>query len=424
MSYNQNYRGKPRGGYRPPSNQGYEDPSKSGNNSQDQQPNHQDQQHQGQGQRGRGKGPSNKSRDNKRRDAHREINNKKEMDAIADDINKTIFLGFGSLQEAVDKMSLKTRNASPLPISTHPVGPLVQRSIVSLLNLVNPNTLPGNFSVFPFYRISLCQASLKMFNAYASRSANTFLPPGNQQRDFLTSDMRDAIKGCRLTLLPIANYVNAIGNVTVGDENYSAYFPTYMSPSTITLDTLSQATQLCANVATPRRTRNAFYRYNPFPFAVWEQDDEEGWRLANSDQIMPVGYNLATLRQDLDVVEAFFSKIQTKYPTRVGKIVSYDGLGHKCTLISSSGNLRAANVSFQDIQQSRYGVSLNGDVTELWSAERAVTDVDYYYASMILAGNFEQENPLYNNIPERHSQMRFSTGTTSSEANIRVHYGA
>lgn len=199
--------------------------------------------------------------------------------------------------------------------------------------------MPVNYDRHAFYRLALAMFETKIYTQYKLRS----LPPysSNGYTDgWLPSDIRDRCLGIKTHFLAFVNYLNSIGNFTMGEVKHYVGVPTTLTPFNIVLGNLRTAVLLAADG--PAAVRRNYYRNNPFPFAKWDGDDGRQ-RLANADEIMPAEYGINMFLQDVEACKQFFEVTSRKYPKRVSSAINYELEGHRSLLVSCQGRLRCSD---------------------------------------------------------------------------------
>ncbi|KAF2886968.1 hypothetical protein ILUMI_19204, partial [Ignelater luminosus] len=160
-------------------------------------------------------------RDNERKDAFRRKTGEEEMAKLAKELDKKLCFGFINMDEAAVRQKIELqKRAIILPVSTRGIG-FYSQSILTKIHQTY-NNVPA-CTPYELYRASLAQASYRLKITRRDQLGNTIANENLYVRHRLTSDQQEALMGMRLSLSPIANAINAIGNQSVGGTEY--YFP-------------------------------------------------------------------------------------------------------------------------------------------------------------------------------------------------------
>lgn len=216
------------------------------------------------------KAPSRKNRDQRRLDSLREKKGAETMDRIAKELDKRLCFGFENYDEAALRQQIAVQpRALVEPVSTRSVGFYVQ-SIFIKINQTYRN-IPA-CTVFEAYRVSLAQYSYRLLTARRTQAGSTVVDEALYQRPRLDSDQQEAIMGMRLNFAPIANIINAIGNVNFGGVDHYFRVPAnpFVLPTNVTFENLRNTVQALSNYMTPQEVRLHFYLNNPLPDASLE----------------------------------------------------------------------------------------------------------------------------------------------------------
>lgn len=309
-------------------------------------------------------------------------------------------------------LTITQKTAKIIPVSTQPIGPILRENILRTEGELQQRGMPVNYNRHAFYRLALAMFETKL---YKLRS----LPPysyNGYADGWLPSDIRDRCLGIKTHFLAFVNYMNSIGNFTMGEVKHYVGIPTTLTPFNIVLGSLRNAVMLAANGTAP--VRRNFYRNNPFPFGQWKGEDGRQ-RLVNADEIMPADYGINMFLQDVEACKQFFEVTSRKYPKRVSSAINYELEGHRSLLVSCQGRLRCADQVDGREQQHPY---LEEDVTEFWTGEAQVTDQDFYYASLTMAGRFPARPVDQEGFKMRDPVNAVKAGNMSARTNMSVHY--
>ncbi|CAH0730534.1 unnamed protein product, partial [Brenthis ino] len=364
----------------------------------------------------RNKGNKLSNRDKQRAEAYRERKNAATMDAIAEDFNKILHLGFASLANAVKDLSITQRTAKIVPVSTHAVGIIVRDNILRSESELQGRGQPLNYKRHAFYRVALAMVETKLYTQFKMRTALPYSSFGFGEIN-LPADLRDRCLGVKTHFLGFVNYLNSIGNLTVGDTPHYVGVPIAQTPFTITLGNLRTAVDAAFNG--PPEVRVNLYAHNPFPFAVWGFDNEENPVLANAANIMPAGYAMNEFLQDVEVCQQYFELVNRKYPKRVSAAVNYELEGHKSILVSCQGDIRCADHVEDGVHTRPY---IEGDVKEFWPSEPSTSDQDFYYSSLTMVGRVPEEDAHVDGFAVRSPVGAVKSGYLSARTNMSVHY--
>lgn len=369
-----------------------------------------------------GNRPKLTKRDKERADDYRTKQNEKSgYDKIADDINKILHPGFASLSAAVKDLSLTTKTAKVVPVSTIAVGPLIQEGINSIRGTVRQ--LPDAFNRHSFYRVALGMLDVRLYTQYKMRSRTVRQGAAQYQDNWIASERRDVLLGHKHHLLSINNFLNAIGNFVHNDTQYYVGVPQAHSPYTVTIQNLRDCINLAANG--PIVVRRQFYNANPFPFAQYQVNVLENGQidpfLINADEICPAAYDDVAFRNDLEIVKQTLAMVQRKFPKKIGDSIDYSESGHKSILVSSYNMApRFRAVPERDIAAQLDNIE--GEVESFWSSETGITDQDFYYASLVLTGLHENLPNAQHAFRNRAEDWACVSGYTNAITNMRVHY--
>lgn len=366
--------------------------------------------------------PKLSQRDKKKADEYRAKKNETYgYDKIAEDINKILHPGFASLASAVKDLSLTTKTAKIVPISTIALGPMVQEGVNSIRSTVRQ--LPVAFNRFSFYRVALGMLDVRLYTQYKMRSRNARTGDAVFQENWIQPARRDMLLGQRIHLLSITNYINAVGNFIHNDTQFYVGVPKANSPYTVTIQNLSDCVNLAANG--PIAVRRLFYRSNPFPFSQWRVEQLPNGQidptLTNGADICPANYGDEDFFNDLEIVKQTLSMSQRKFPKKIGDAIDYAAVGHRAVLVSAY-NVEPRFRAVPEVNEDPQLHNMEGEVDSFWSAEGNITDQDFYYGSLMLTG-------LYENIPgnahafrNRCEDWSCLSGHTNALTNMRVHY--
>lgn len=295
-------------------------------------------------------------RDKQRAESYRVRKNISTMDSIDAELNKILHPGFASLANVVKDLTITHRTARIVPVSSHAVGVIIRDNILRTEGEIR--AFPANYNRHSFYRVALAMLETKLFTQYKLRTITPYSSVGFMDGGWVPAEIRDRCIGVKTNFVAFANFLNSIGNITLGDVKHYVGIPSTMSPFVITLGNLRNAVTLARNA--PVAIRRNFYRNNPFPFAVWEGQNDDRV-LVNADDIMPVEYMLPQFEQDLEVCKQFFESVNRKYPKRVSSSINYELKGHKSIFVSCQGRIRCADHIEGFEQREAY---INDDVSE------------------------------------------------------------
>lgn len=366
--------------------------------------------------------PKLSQRDKRRADEYRAKKNETYgYDKIAEDINKILHPGFSSLATAVKDLSITTKSAKIVPISTVAVGPLVQEGVNSIRGTVRQ--LPAAFNRHSFYRVALGMLDVRLYTQYKMRSRNARTGDAEYQENWIPPAQRDVLLGQRVHLLSITNMINAVGNFVHNDTQFYVGVPKAHSPYTVTIQNLRD----CLNIAStgPIATRRFFYHANPFPFAQWNVVQLENGQidptLTNAAEILPDNYGEQEFYNDLEIVKQTLSMVQRKFPKKVGDAIDYAAAGHRAVLVSAY-NSKPRFRAVPEVDVTGQLFNMEGEVDSFWTSEANVTDQDFYYASLMLTGLYEQIPGNRHAFRNRCEDWACISGNTNALTNMRVHY--
>lgn len=357
-------------------------------------------------------------RDKQRAEVYRERKNEQTgYDAIAADIDRILHPGFASLASAVKDLSIVTKAAKIIPVSTIAIGPLVQEGVNAIRNTVRH--LPMQFNRHAFYRVALGMLDARLYTQYKMRS-RTVRQGGNvYQEHWLPSDRRDMLLGHKHHLLSITNYLATVGNFTHNEVQYYVGVPQAHNPCTVTIQNLRTCIDLATNG--PMAIRRMFFANNPFPFAEYAGGANDP-HLVNGNDICPADYDEQAFRDDLELVKQVCAITQRKYPKKIGEAVDYTTSGHRALLVSSISD---PDAKFRAIPERDAGPQLDniaGTIDDFWSSENNISDQDFYYASLVLTGHHFQYPNFQAHFGSRNETWACSSANTNALSNMKVHY--
>lgn len=357
-------------------------------------------------------------RDKQRADDYRVRKNEQTgYDMIAADIDKTLHPGFASLANAVKDLSITTKAAKIVPVSTIAIGPLIQEGVNTIRRTVR--NLPQDFNRFAFYRVALGMLDTRLYTQYKMRGRTARQGAHQYQETWLDSNRRDVLLGHKHHLLSFLNYLNTVGNFIHNEVQYYVGVPQAHTPCTVTIQNLRD----CINLATngPIAVRRLFFRNNPFPFAEYAGPDDDPV-LVNGDDICPADYGDDDFHADLTIVKDTCAATQRKYPKKIGDSVDYSSPGHRALLVSSISD---PHDRFRAIPERDVGPQLNniaGTIDDFWTSENNLTDQDFYYASLTLAGHYIDMPNVHASFGVRDEVWACMSSNTNAVSNMKVHY--
>lgn len=87
-------------------------------------------------------------------------------------------------------------------------------------------------------------------------------------------------------------------------------------------------------------------------------------------------------------------------------------------MVSCRGGIRCADHAEEGLHTRPY---IEGDVAEFWTAEQSVSDQEFYYASLTMAGRVPDDGPI-DGFSMRNPVNAVKAGHLSARTNMSVHY--
>lgn len=145
-----------------------------------------------------------------------------------------------------------------------------------------------------------------------------------------------------------------------------------------------------ANVKTPIEYRRRFYDNNPIPGCIWTNAPGSPV-LSNPDDIMPNGYGLDDLHDDMYDLHIKLYFLATKAPNYFSEPLSLDSGGSKAMLVSN--NQSGMHIDDRDVNEPLdvyyRRLTIKGDIPKFWSFQ-LLTPGEQLRGSISLLG----ERPL------------------------------
>lgn len=249
---------------------------------------------------------------------------------------------------------------------------------------------------------------MNLRNVAAFRNA-----PGDIYEEFdLPTEIIRVLGQLGVNFTPITNLVSAIGVLHAFNTTFVPFHPRATSinqirqieSTMITASNLRDIVVALSNAATNQATRQWFYDHSPLPNARWSEPgrrrnadgdhviDKNFPLLENPDDIMPDGYGIENLREDVNLLMDTTEIIGRKYPkyVHVGRI-DFSGSGNYSMLVSNAqenlkcGDLTWATVLGVQTPDYRNSPAIVGGSQHFWSLDR-LSEPEFYTGVLHLLG--------------------------------------
>jgi hypothetical protein len=344
-------------------------------------------------------------RDRARQDEFRKKKGAETMERIAAELDKRLCFGFAGFDEAALRQQIELQRRAVLaPVSTRGIGFYTQ-SVMTKVHQTYHH-VPA-CSVYEAYRVSLAQFSYRLQCSKRDQVVTAVTDDNLYQRQRIDSDHQEVLMGFKLNFSPIANLINAVGNITIGDTPWYFRLPreNIALPHNVSWENLRDTVLALSNPATAQEIRLHFYNHNPLPGARWgppprvargraelgvEDRNHPQWPLLmNPEDYWPDGYNIVDFEDDVNRFRNLLnwcSRKSVKYLDE-SSVLDYSAKGVETALMSNyCVGVRNPTLSYRN-QEIDWNASsyTNGDLRDFWTPE-VLTGRAGFIGALILVG--------------------------------------
>lgn len=317
-----------------------------------------------------------------------------------------LFFGFKAQADVMQSLQIVIKRSVILPMSTRGIG-FMTRYLMQRFSCLNIPNIDFHNLCASVYRVTLCMFEIKLMSVMQNQ--NSLNIGHNFQNIFISTDFVRVIGSLDSGFSPLVNLISSIGILRAYGTTFLPRLPAMMyvdglnvwDPTLVSFTNLRDFVDALSNPLTPQTMRLWFYNHSPIPCVVWNRSAgirnthgelaDQNWPLLmNPDHIMPPGFDVIKLRDDVDLIITSLETIERKYPKYVfiGR-VEYDEPGVASQLVSNdTSDARCADLP--DLPNAYSTRPFEGNITSFWSSE-IMSDPEFYMGMIYLFGEIPRE---------------------------------